>query len=389
VTSTCGSNALNEIYLDNAATTRMAPEVRDAMIPWLGELWGNPSSKHRLGIQAREAIDRARDQVARAVDARARGVHFTSGGTEANNLAVQSAARMRASKGKHILIGPTEHPSVREAALSLTSEGFTVVTLRLDSSGDLDLQHAASALRPDTVLVAQMLVSNELGTHYPVAALAKLTRGAAPHAHVHVDAVQGLGKVEVSLADLGADSLAVSAHKLHGPQGCGALVLAEGVELKPIVHGGGQENGLRQGTQGVPGIVGFGAAAQLADRHLAESRTTCERVGQILIAGTRDLRGVVPVTPGTTVPNILSLELPGAPAEVWLHHLEERGIYVSVGSACHSNKGGENSALGAIGFDNNRAKQVMRMSFCRDSTEEEATRVVEVMLEIARELENL
>ena len=383
------SRALKQIYLDNAATTRIAPEVRAAMLPWLGEQWGNPSSRHRLGVRAREALDRARDQIARAVDSRARGVHFTSGGTEANNIAVQGAAHKRAAKGRHILIGATEHPAVRDAAESLRAQGFEVEALQLDAEGRLDLEQAASALRPDTVLVAQMLVSNELGTVYPVAALTRLVRGRSPHAHVHVDAVQGLGKLELSLQDLGVDSLAISAHKLHGPQGGGALVLAEGVELPALVHGGGQENGLRQGTQSVLCCVGFGAAAELADSHLAEARASCAAMRETIVSGVATLAGARPLIAGDSVPNILSLELPGAPAEVWLHHLEERGIYVSVGSACQSNKGGGHSALAALGFDEARTRQVMRLSFSRYSTRAEGEATCAALLEIAETLKAL
>lgn len=368
---------MEAIYLDNAATTPIADEVRAAMAPFLAESFGNPSSRHPIGIVGAEAIERARGQVARATGGAPDRVVFTSGGTEANNLAVIGLARARRRFGRHVLIGPTEHPCVRDAALALRDEGFEVEVARLDSHAGLDVDDLAERLREDTVLVAQMLVNNEFGTIYPVARLARIVRANAPDAFVHTDAVQGLGKLPVSIGELGVHSLAISAHKFHGPKGGGALVLAEGVQPRPLLHGGGQEHGLRSGTQNVAAIVGLGAAAQAAAARCAanteHARALRERLREGL-AGIAGARLLEPGGPDAVAPAIAAVVLPGPPAEVWMHHLEVGGVMSSVGSACQANKGGISPALLALGFDQAEARRVLRLSFSRYTTAEEVDR---------------
>ncbi len=273
---------MDVVYLDHAATTPLAPEVREAMLPWLGASFGNPSSRHPMGLHAAAALEEARASVAQATGGRTANVLFTSGGTEANNLAVLGLARARRRRGRHVLVGPTEHPSVRDAALALVDEGFEVETMLLGPGGELDLEDLVARLRDETVLVLQMLVNNEFGSIYPIARVARLVRANAPNAVLHVDAVQGLGKLELSIGELGAHSLAISAHKLHGPKGAGALVLTEGVQPRPLVFGGGQERGLRSGTENVSGIVGLGRSVELAS---ADVRGVHERL--------TDLRGLL------------------------------------------------------------------------------------------------
>jgi cysteine desulfurase len=377
------------IYLDNAATTPLAPEVRAAMEPFLAASFGNPSSRHAMGVSAARAVEEARRRVARLTGAELEGVVFTSGGTEANNLAVLGHARAQAKVGRHVLVGPTEHPCVRGAARALSAEGFELETLRLDAAGGLDLEHALSRLRADTVLVAQMLVNNEFGTIYPLQRLARAVRANAPQALLHVDAVQAVGKVEVGLGELGAHSLALSAHKFHGPKGAGALVLASGVRPRPLVFGGEQEQGLRSGTENVAGIVGLGLAAELVERRLGEARAHfAERraeLGRELLR----VRGAELLAPGGSegvAPAICSVLLPGPPAEVWQHHLEARGVYTSVGSACQAKKGGISPALLALGLDERRAKQVLRVSFARETSAAEVRAGMEALRAVAAEL---
>jgi cysteine desulfurase len=375
-------------YLDNAATTPTAPEVRAALAPYLGDEFGNPSSRHGLGVRAAEALDRGRILVARAVGGQARDVLFTSGGTEANNLAVLGAARARCGKGKGVVLGPTEHPSVWAAGEALREEGFDVRTLRLDSGGGLDLEHAAEQLTADVVVVAQMLVNNEFGTLYPVRALSRLVRGRAPHAHLHVDAVQGLGKVELDLAELDVDSLAISAHKVHAPKGTGALVTRGEQPLRPLVFGGGQQRGLRPGTENVIGAVALGEAARLAESDLSSTRATTAAARNALQLGLAKLAGARVVEPGSErIDAVLAVELPGAPAEVWMHHLEARGVMTSVGSACQSNSTHVSPALLALGFDVERARRVMRFSFSRYTTAAEVDRALDALFEVAPALE--
>jgi cysteine desulfurase len=376
------------VYLDNAATTPLDPEVHAAMAPYLAEGFGNPSSRHGLGVAAARAIEEARIRVARAAGARPEGVVFTSGGTEANNLAVLGLARARARQGRHVLIGATEHPCVRDSARALTEEGFELELLRLDARGGLDLEHLAAHLRPDTVLVAHMLVNNEFGTIYPIARLARLVRAAAPRALVHVDAVQALGKVEVSLGELGAHSLAISAHKLHGPKGAGALVLVEGVRPRPLVFGGDQEHGLRSGTENVSGLVGLGRAAELANQRLAETTALVEARRAELVAGLARLAGARPIEPGgpgACVGAIAAIALPGPPAEAWMHQLEARGILTSVGSACQAKKGGVSPALLALGLDQEQARQVLRVSFSRRTSAADVRALLAALVELAAE----
>lgn len=380
---------MEPLYLDNAATTPLAPEVRAAMAPYLEARFGNPSSRHSLGVDAARALGQARAHVARATGVRAENVVFTSGGTEANNLAVLGLARAAKKRGRHVLIGPTEHPCVRDSARALVEEGFEVENLRLDARGGLDVEDALARVRSETVLVAQMLVNNEFGTIYPVARLARRVRAQAPDALVHVDAVQAAGKVELSLAELGVHSLALSGHKFHGPKGAGALVLADGVRPRPLVFGGDQEQGLRSGTENVAGIVGLGEAARLVEERLAVTITHLAALRATLRTELASVPGVELLEPGGSegvTPAIASLFLPGAPAEAWQHHLEARGVHTSVGSACHARKGGVPAALLALGMDEERARRVLRLSFSRQTTLRDVAAGVTALRDVAREV---
>jgi len=385
-------------YLDHAATTPLDPEVRAAMEPFLGDSYGNPSSRHPLGVRAAEALDEARECVARALGGRPDDVVFTSGGTEANNLAVLGLARaaVRARRGgdgaphelPHVLIGATEHPSVREAALALGEEGFEVERLGLGPDGDVDADELARRLRPTTVLVSHMLVNNEFGTVYSIARLAETVRRAAPGARIHTDAVQGVGKVELGLGALGVDALSLSAHKIHGPKGTGALLLAPGVRPRPLVHGGGQEAGVRSGTENVAGIVGCARAVELAVRepergraHLTALRTRL-RDGLPRVPGARLLEGA------TASPAIAAVVLPGAPAEVWMHHLEAAGVMTSAGSACASRSREVSPGLLALGLAADEARQVLRFSLSRASVAEDVDLALAELERVASRLAN-
>jgi len=379
------------VYLDNAATTPIDPGVLEAMRPFLEEEFGNPSSRHRIGQRAAEAVEKARAQVAQATGARSADVVFTSGGTEANNLGVLGSARARRKHGRHVLVGPTEHPCVRESAQALAEEGFEVESLRL-KHGALDLAHLASALREDTVLVALMLVQNEFGSVHPVREAARLVRGRSPRAAVHVDAVQALGKVDVSIRALDADSVAISAHKIHGPKGAGALVTNGAIPLRPLVFGGGQQGSRRPGTEGVPGIVGLGAAARLAEEHRESACATMRRCREILADSISRLPGARVLEPGAAEhgfsPSILAVVIPGAPSEVRMNHLEELGVIVSAGSACHAKSSHVSPALAAVGLSAEEARCMLRFSFSRATTEADARRAAEALESVCRKLES-
>lgn len=371
---------MERAYLDNAATTPLAPEVREAMRPFLEAAFGNPSSRHPLGAQAAAALEAARRTVAAHVGARPEGVVFTSGGTEANNLGVLGFARARRRHGTRVVIGPGEHASVRNAAAALADEGFGVEHVRATAGGGLDLDHLASLLDERTVLVSQMAVSNELGVVYPVERVARLVRANAPNAWLHVDAVQALGKRELSLTALGAHGISISAHKVHGPKGTGALVLAPGVRPKPLFHGGEQEHGLRAGTENVAGCAGMARAVELADaaRPAAEQRWNALRArleaGLAAVPGARLLALAPPC-----VAAIAPLVLPGPPAEVWMHHLEVHGVMTSVGSACHAKQRAVSPALLSLGLTKEEAQRVLRVSFARDTAEAEIERLLRAL----------
>jgi cysteine desulfurase len=384
------------VYLDHAATTPLSAEVREAMEPLLGPEFGNPSARHPAGVRAAEALDRARGALARALGGRPETVTFTSGGTEANNLAVLGLARATARRGTsrgHVLVGPTEHPSVREPARALAEEGFEVETLRLRDDGALDLDHAAERLRDDTLLVAQVLVQNEVGTVYPVARLARLVRARSPRARLHVDAVQACGKLDVSLEELDADTLAVSAHKLGGPQGAGALLARPGVSLRPLILGGGQEAGLRSGTQNVAGAVGLACAVERGE---ARREVTLEHLARLrarLVDGLDRLPGAHVLAPGGAddglAPWIVAVRFEGAPAEVRMHHLEARGLYVSAGSACQASKRELSPTYAALGLTPEEARGVLRLSLGAETTTAQVEAALRALAEVSAELDGM
>jgi len=376
------------IYLDNAATTPVDPRVADAVRPLLAEEFGNPSSRHPPGVRAAEALDLARRRVARALGADPERVTFTSGGTEANNLAVLGLARAARSEGRHVLVGATEHASVRASALALRDEGFEVEFLRLDAAGDLDEEDLARRLRPDTVLVSQMRANNEFGTVFPVARVARAVRARSPVARLHADCVQGLGKLECSPADLGVDCISVSGHKVHGPKGVGALVFAEARPLRPLTFGGGQEDARRPGTENLPGIVGFGVACELAEERREQAVAAMAACRAALLERIAGIAGLQPFEPGSErLPSILALRVAWAPAEVVMHHLEVHGVYVSSGSACQARNAQASPAALALGLTSHDAKRMLRISFSGSSTPEQARLAGEALEAVGRELQ--
>ena len=351
------------IYLDHAATTPLDREVLAAMRPWLEEEHGNPSSIHGPGARARAAVEAARRAVASALGCTARRVVFTGSGTEADNLAVRGAAWALRARGRHVVASAIEHPAVLEACRALEELDFEVTLVPVDAGGVVRPERLAAALREDTVLVSVMLASNELGTVQPVAALARAAheRGAV----FHTDAVQALGKIFVDAPALGVDLLSVSAHKIHGPKGVGALYVREGVALAPLVRGGGQEGGLRSGTENVAGLVGFARACELAVRRLnAGEGVRLARLAARLEAGLREL------VPGlrrngsreAAIPGLLSITLPGLRGESLVLDLARRGVHLSSGSACKSGHPEPSAALLAVGLGAEEAHCTVRFS---------------------------
>lgn len=358
------------IYLDNAATTRPCPEAAAAMTRALTAAWGNPSATHAPGREAKKLLEESRADVMKALGAKSGTLLFTSGGTEADNLALKGAAFSARFRGKHILSSAVEHEAVLNTLRSLGAEGWEVTLLQPDDTGRIPLTAIEAALRPDTALLSFMLVNNETGAVNDIPAIRDLLKARGSTALLHTDAVQGFGKLPFTPRTLGADLITLSAHKIGGPKGAGALWLREGLKLPPILHGGGQEGGLRSGTEGMPAIAGFAAAAKAAagrdmasvTAHFARLRSfVAEALPEAVLIG-RDSE--------TCAGHILCISFPGCRAEVLQNALDGEGICVSRGSACA--KGRRSHVLEAMGLPPEVIDGALRVSFSPESTLEEA-----------------
>lgn len=380
---------MRPVYLDNAATTRVDDGVAAVVLACLLEDFGNPSSSHRIGLAATRRIKAARAQLGTALgdeDGALGTIIWTSGGTEADALGVAGAARARAGRGRHIVVTAFEHPAVLGAAKQLEAEGFHTTTVPIRSSGVVAIDDLLSAVTDETVVVACMLVQNELGTIQPVAELARAVRSRAPRVHLHCDAVQALGKIPLDVRALGCHSVALSAHKLHGPKGVGALWLKQGARVTPLWSGGGQQDGVRSGTENVPGIAGFAEAARLAHAALVERAPHAARLRDRLVATIvgAGIGAIENCVGQPRVPQLASLAFPGVPAEPLLHALEARGIFVSAGSACASRDRHVSPALAALGH----APDVgtLRVSLAHSTTLEEIDVAARAIIAAAAEL---
>ena len=370
-------------YLDNSATTRVCTAAADAAYQLMTEQFGNPSSLHTLGFRAEQELTAARRAVADLMGAEAEEITFTSGGTEANNLAVFGAVAAHIHDGRHIVTTAVEHASVAAAIDELEKQGYTVTRLTPDENGLIDAPAIVNACRPDTVLVAVMMVNNETGARFPIEDAVAGIRRVCPRAHVHCDAVQAAGKLPLHARRWCLDSMTVSAHKIHGPKGVGALYLRRGARLIPRTYGGKQENGLRPGTEAAPLIAAFGAAVgQLPPPHLQMGHYAALR--QRLLDRLGDHPAVRFHLPKFSVPYIVHLSVPGYKSETLLHFLAQREIYVSSGSAC--SKGAKSPVLTAMGLPAEEIDSALRVSFCRDTTPEEVDRFADALLEATEKL---
>ncbi|MGA1540217.1 MAG: cysteine desulfurase family protein [Chthoniobacterales bacterium] len=355
------------IYLDNNATTPVDPRVREAMLPFLGEAFGNPSSPHAPGRAAREAVEKARAQVAALVGAPAGSVVFTGGGTESITTAIRGALAAQPGK-RHIVTSSIEHSATKNLCEQLAREGCEVTCLRVDAGGRPDLAEYAAALRDDTALVSVIWANNETGVIFPVEEMARL----ADERRIvfHADAVQAAGKIPLDLAQVPAHLLSLAAHKLHGPKGVGALFVRPGLGLPPLLRGGGQESGRRAGTENVPGLVGFGLAAELAAAALA---VEMPRVASLRDEFESGVRALFPDArfhgdPAHRLPNTTNFALPGRDAQGLLAGLDRLGVACSVGSACTSGAVDASHVLRAMGVGDDEARSSLRFSFSRMNT---------------------
>ena len=365
------------IYLDNSATTKPCPEAVEAMTKALTENWGNPSALYNFGIDTARLLRQARHSVAAAMGAEPERVFFTSGGTEADNWAVFGTVKRMGKRGKHIITTAMEHHAILNCMADLESRGFEVTYLKPDAMGRVSVEDLKAALRKDTILVSIMMVNNEVGSVMPIAQMAKLTHKLCPDAIFHTDAVQGFLKVPFAAKNLGADLISVSSHKIHGPKGAGALYISPRLKsFPPLLLGGGQEGGMRSGTEGVPGILGFAAAcaavsATFREDILRESGLIAEFAEKFAA-----LEGVR-VNGAHEAPHILSLAIPGVPVQNTINILQDHGICVSAGSACA--KGHRSHVLTAMGLPPEIIDASFRISLCRDTTREELEQLYTVL----------
>lgn len=357
-----------EVYLDNAATTRVCPEAADIAYKTMLETYGNPSSTHTKGREAKAVLDNARKQLAAALDCAPGEVYFTSCGSEGDNWAIINGAESMRRKGLHIISSEVEHDAVRKSMDELKRRGFEVTMLKPESDGSISPEAVAAALRPDTVLVSLMMVNNETGAVTDIAAVAKALKKAKSIALLHTDAVQGFMKVPFSAKRLGADMITVSGHKIHAPKGIGALYIKTGVKIKPYIMGGAQESGLRAGTEAMPQIAAFGKACELAKVSMNDAT---ERMAQLRQYAAGRIVAEMPeaVIIGGGAPHILSVSLPGWRSEVLMNFLEARSVFVSRSSACK--KGGRSHVLEAMGLPAEVIDGAVRISLSRYTTKDE------------------
>ncbi|MDD6736116.1 MAG: cysteine desulfurase family protein [Clostridiales bacterium] len=344
------------IYLDNASTTKPSQGARDAALAAF-ENFGNPSSLHRLGMDAEKIIRNTGDDIARVLGVDAKNIYFTSGGTESNNTAIFGYVRGNKKRGNHIITTAIEHPSVLEPFHILEKEGFEVTYLPVDKSGAINLDDLKNALRSDTILVSVMTVNNETGVIQPFEKLKEIMKGYSPKAALHCDGVQGFCKIDIKPKKCGIDMLSVSAHKIHGIKGTGALYIADGVHIAPIIAGGGQQKNIRSGTENVVGIAAFGGAVRSFKRISRNKRTELaekltQKIDNISINGE-----------GLNSGYVLNVSFLGTKAEILLHSLEAKGIYVSSGSACSSNHPAPSHVLTAMGKTAEEIRGAIRVSF--------------------------
>ena len=367
-----------EVYLDNSATTNVSQSAAEAMERIIRSVYGNPSSLHAKGLEAERELKEARRAVADSVGADENEIIFTSGGTEANNLAVLGAARARRKRGNKIVTTAVEHSSVYEACEELIEEGFEVVFVKPDESGHITAEALADAIDKNTILVSVMLVNNEVGAVMPAEKIPRIIKKKNAPALFHCDAVQGYGKLPVRVKKLGCDLMTVSAHKIHGPKGCGALYIKKGVYIKSIVFGGEQERKIRPGTEATALICGFGAAARELDS-LSEKYDRIKELRDYTLSALLAIDGVVQNSPDDALPYIINVSAVGVRSETMLHFLESKDIYISSGSAC--SKGKKSRVLGAMELDNKRIDSALRVSFSYDSTKQEADALAQAVKE--------
>jgi cysteine desulfurase len=380
------------VYLDNSATTKPYQEVIDETLKYMGAHYGNPSSLHRMGVNAEKAMKEARKSIAASLGAKEEEVFFTSGGTEADNTALFGAAQARKRRGNKIITSQIEHPAVLESCRKLEESGFRVEYTPVDGNGVIDLEALESKLDEQTILISVMHVNNEVGSIQPISEIIDLKNkiGGKMGTEIlfHTDAVQSYGKQPIQLN--GIDLMSVSGHKIHGPKGVGALFVRKGLNVQPYLFGGGQERGMRSGTENVPAAAGFGVAAEISRRNLTKRIESMKKVKTFLEEGIRsEISDIRFNSTDSGSPSILNVSFLGVRGEVLLHTLEQSEIYVSTGSACSSRKKGQSHVLKAMGLTDREIEGAIRFSFSEFNTAEEIEYVLDRLKEAVNKFRKL
>lgn len=373
-----------QAYLDNSATTRCSERAKDLMVKLLMEDYGNPSSLHTMGKVAEDYIKEAKSKIAKTLKAEEKEILFTSGGTESNNTALIGGALANKRSGNHIITTAIEHASVLATMAYLEELGFCVTYLKVDHDGMISLEELKDAICEDTILVSLMMVNNEIGAREPIEDAVKIIKEKNANILVHVDAIQAYGKYHIYPKRMGIDLLSVSGHKIHAPKGTGFLYIKDKTKIKPLIYGGGQQKGMRSGTENVPGVAALGEASEEIYENLEEKIERMYALKTHFIEEISKIEGVTinGKTGRDSAPQIVSVSIDGVRSEVMLHSLEEKGIYVSAGSACSSNKPSVSNTLKNIGVSKQLLDATIRFSFCVNTTMEEIDYTIENLREI-------
>ncbi len=375
-----------EIYLDNSATTKPYQEVVDKMVEALTTDYANPSSLHRKGIYIEKNIKSIRQEIARTIGAKDKEIYFTSGGTESNNSIIRGVVNLYKKRKNHIISTQIEHPSVLNTLKDLEEDGFEVTYLKVGKDGKIDIEEFKQSIKPTTILVTIMHVNNEIGTIQPIEQIGKYLKSLKDKVYFHVDAVQSYGKINFKPSKYNIDFMSVSGHKLHGPKGIGFMYIKENNRLKPILTGGGQEIGIRSGTENVPGIYGMGEAIKILNKDLDGSINKIQQLKDLLKEEiVNNIDNIKINSPEDGVCHILNISFEDVKGEVLLHYLEQKGVYVSTGSACSSKKKGSH-VLNAIGLNPKEIDGAIRFSLSDLNTREEIIETVKILKESVSDL---
>ncbi len=378
---------MRQVYLDNSSTTKVLDEAAQTVFDIMTVYFGNPSSLHGKGIEAEKIMKQAREKVAQVLGVDPGEIYFTSGGTESNNWAIKGAAHSLRRQGNHIIATYIEHPSVLEVFKALENEGFKATYLKVNKEGFIDINELKNSLTPETILVSVMYVNNEVGSIQPIEDIAEIIKTHNKNILFHVDAVQAFGKMPLVPNLKGIDLLSLSGHKIYGPKGIGALFVRDKVRIEPLLHGGGQESGLRSGTENMPGIAGLGVAAEACFNNMINWQSKMEELKKHLKDGI--LKGIPDTVlngPDIGAPHILNISFLGTKGEILLHALEAKGIYVSTGSACSSHKSGTSHVLRALGKSPEEQDSALRFSLSPFLSSDDMDYTIRVLTEEVNEI---